>query len=556
MNVIGKKSKIERDPEYDVMSGGTDDLEDVCLKYLNIEPDIHDGVVSECDINLTDYILENAYRNSEGRLVMPALWNDTVVDRLPNNYKLASNILQTSLKKLKNEPSKLLQYDDVIKKQIEAGVLEKVDDIEYVKNNKNYSFLAHNAVFRENKLTTKCRVVLLSNLCERGNGTNLSHNQISMPGPQLNAKLTIALTLLRFNKYLFIYDLEKAYLQLGLRDCDSDKLLILWAQDVARGNFKHVSYKFKRVPFGMRFSPTLLMVALYIIFVLHASNLTEKSAKIRKMMYNLTYMDNVGFSANNEQEILEGYEDSKGLLNSFGFNLQQYNSNSGTVKNYLNIDDSDATNLMGLLWDTKKDYLSNKPIQLNSEARTKREVLSALNSRFDPLGIFLPNMNRAKLFMQELQNDKKLAWDDVLGKDRLKAWKNIVTQINKGSELKIDRHVGDYSGEFSLICFTDCSKDIYGCVLYIRENSSGKMSFLLAKNRLINKNLKAKSIPVLELIAISFGVEQMINMRNELTAAVYPVNLTELFIFTDSMISLHWLSSKALKFTKIEKRGV
>ena len=60
---------------------------------------------------------------------MLALWNSDVIDRLPNNYNLAYNILQSSTKKL-NE-SQLFQYDEVIQQQIENGIVELIEENAY-----------------------------------------------------------------------------------------------------------------------------------------------------------------------------------------------------------------------------------------------------------------------------------------------------------------------------------------------------------------------------------------------------------------------------------------
>lgn len=101
---------------------------------------------------------------------------------LPKNYHLSSNILNSIHKKISKDKFKLEQYDEVIKKQINNDILEVSSDIDILKGNKTVSFIPHTAVFRPEAESTKCRLVLLSNLCEKGDGSALSNNQISMPG--------------------------------------------------------------------------------------------------------------------------------------------------------------------------------------------------------------------------------------------------------------------------------------------------------------------------------------------------------------------------------------
>jgi len=118
---------------------------------------------------------------------MPALWDPELIHLLPNNYSLAHNILNSLFKKFNKSPSKLNQYDAIIQQQLKDGIVERVQDLEGVKHDSESSFIAHNAVYKESSSTTKCRIVLLSNLCEKGS-SSLSHNQVSVPGPNLNSK--------------------------------------------------------------------------------------------------------------------------------------------------------------------------------------------------------------------------------------------------------------------------------------------------------------------------------------------------------------------------------
>jgi hypothetical protein len=419
----------------DIEKATSSTLENICNQYLNYADEVLSSECTDVDKTLTKFVIENTYRDTEGRLVMPALWNEKVKHLLPNNYRLALNILHSVHRKFQDTPNRLKQIDDVIKQQLNDGIIEPVEDIQALKNSRSVSFLAHNAVFREKVDSTKCRVVFLSNLCEKGNGNNLSHNQISLPGPQLNTKSWIALTLLRYNKYVMLYDLEKAFLQLKLRPEDSEKLLFLWFHNVSENDFKVVGYKFLRVPFGLRFSPTLLMLSLYIQLILHADENNNSETEIRNMLYNLAYMDNLGYSSSNSGEVMRAYEVSQSIFNSYGFNLQQFSTNCPELNHKL-VDSgvvSGDVKLFGLVWNTSMDTFRTRPRSLNVEANTKRSILSTLNSNYDPLGITLPTLNRAKIFMHELQMDADLPWGKIIDESRLKNWRNIAKQINSST---------------------------------------------------------------------------------------------------------------------------
>ena len=169
---------------------------------------------------------------------------------------MSKAILKSNAKRLSQD--KLLQYDEVLRDQVQQGIIREINNSEA--NKRDVSYLPHSAVFRNSEgHSSKCRVVFLSNL--KGDESKLSHNQISKPGANLNHRLLVAMILLRFDKYLVTFDLKKAFLQLLLSESDSEKLCFLWFRDVRAGDFSIVRYSIQRVPFGMRYSPFLLIPA-------------------------------------------------------------------------------------------------------------------------------------------------------------------------------------------------------------------------------------------------------------------------------------------------------
>ena len=109
-----------------------------------------------------------------------------------------------------------------------------------------------------------------------------------------------------------------------------------------------------------------------------------------------------------------------------------------------------------------------------------------------------------------------------------------------------------------MIAFTDSSRLIYGCVVFLLNLNTNQASFLLAKNRIINKQLESKSMPSMEFHAISFGVEVLIDTYKELTgpSCVVPISITGLELFTDSLVCLHWLNSHVNDFGKLRNLNV
>ena len=214
--------------------------------------------------------------------------------------------------------------------------------------------------------------------------------------------------------------------------------------------------------------------------------------------------------------------------------------------------------LFGLNWDTSKDSLFTNDLVLDKSARTKRSILKTIAENFDIFGFNLPLMNRARLFMQGLQCDRSLDWDTNISTELFREWKNICFQVNSTPTFKINRFIGPRGESYNLYAFTDSSKQILGVVIFIVNDKTKEMSFLMAKNRLISKNLESKSIPSLELQGITFGVEQLMDTYQELSgqSCVVPMQINELKLFSDSLVCISWLKSHSITFDKLNKLSV
>ena len=473
-------------------------------------------------------------------------------------FYLAKQVLDHNVKKLKKDEQKLIQYNEVLSKQESEGIIEKIPDLETLlnENPQGLSFLAHNGVFRPDHQSTKCRIVFLSNL--HGNKHRLSHNHASLPGPNLNQKLSTSLTLLRFDKYLITFDLKQAFLQLMIRPEDTKKLLFLWYSDALKEAKSLIAYRFLCLPFGLRFSPFVLMIALYIILL--ESDGTLELRNFKRGLYELAYMDNLAWASNDETSLVGAYHNAIDIFDNYKFKLQQFHTNHAELQTKLSDDGNEVSEgkctLFVMLWLKDVDKLSVKPFELNIGANTKRLILSSLHSVFDIFGIYLPILNRARLFLYRLQMDRGLHWDTPLAPKLQREWTNIVKQVGNSPVIEIDRSFGQRDDSYEIVCFTDASKSLYGCVLFMRNISSGKFTFLLAKNKVINEHLRSKTMPVLELTGMHLGVQALMEVLEELQSTLRPIKITNLRLFTDSTISLSWVEALVSHLDKMSGKSV
>ena len=533
-------------------------------QVLNYEL-VSDDSSSKINDDLVNYALENTYQSPDGRLVMPLLWNNTVAHLLAKNRNLSEQILKSSFKKLSKNKEQLLMIDKVFREQEELGIIEKIDNLShYLEENPHCSFLPHMPVFRMDRSTSKCRVVYLSSLKENDHTKKMtvSHNQAILPGPCINSKLSTALLAMRFDSELLCFDFCKAFLQILLDKFDSDKLLFLWFRNVNSNDFEIIAYKNKRLPFGLRCSPAILMLAMYKMLIIDSENDSSKLKSMKKLIYHLLYMDNGAFTTNDSQELFQAYEQLKTMFTPYKFELQQFITNNNNLQ--IHIDEVSGektpseTKLFGLRWDRENDTLSTNKLNLDESANTKRLLLKSIASNFDLFNFMGPLLNRARVFMHKLQCDQSYGWDTKLSEDLIREWQNIAKQLNAAPVVKLSRFVGRRDSTYELIAFSDSSKNIYGTVIFIKDLETNSVNFLMAKNRMIGKNLESKSIPSLELQGICLGVETLIQLHKELTGPqnVVPVNIKRLQLFSDSLVCLNWLNSYSIKLDKMSKQSV
>ena len=89
-------------------------------------------------------------------------------------------------------------------------------------------YLPHHAVVREDKQTTKLRVVY--DASARADGPSL--NDCFYTGPNFGQSILDILLRFRLHNVGLVGDVEKAFLMVSVAECDRDVLRFLWVRDV------------------------------------------------------------------------------------------------------------------------------------------------------------------------------------------------------------------------------------------------------------------------------------------------------------------------------------
>jgi len=172
---------------------------------------------------------------------------------LNDHYELPLRRLNGLLKCLKQNPEVLKQYDSVIKEQLSKEIIESVQDSASISH--PVHCLPHHAVVRDDKSTTKLRVVY--NASAKTNGPSL--NDSLYTGPKFGHDIMDIIIRFQMHRVALTGDIEKAFLMISVTPPDGD---VLWVDDVLKNAPTIRTYRFTRVVFGVSSSPFLFNAAI------------------------------------------------------------------------------------------------------------------------------------------------------------------------------------------------------------------------------------------------------------------------------------------------------
>ena len=304
---------------------------------------------------------------------------------------LLIRFLKVYVKKYETDTNVLLRINEVFNEQIKEGIIEEVVNFEEYKEQNKVSFLSFFPLLKEERQTTKLRIIYMANLAEKQNDCTkgLSINNCVFPGFNKNFKISDSLTLFRFDKYVLAYDISKAFHRLAVSDHNSSKLLFYWYRDIANKDFTPVVFRMRRLVFGHSCSPFLLTCALYKMLLLEPEH-GEESEEVKKLklqIYQGSYVDNISVGCRSEKEIEFAYNKSVEVFARSAMPLQQFVTNCEVVQGKLDMLHKQETNtcvkILGMSWNRLNDTISNLKFKMNLNASTKRLILKKINSAYD-----------------------------------------------------------------------------------------------------------------------------------------------------------------------------
>ena len=148
--------------------------------------------------------------------------------KLPSNFALAKKRLEGLLHRLNHNPDVKREYNAVIQDQLRQGIVEEVTEHSQVHTEGKVHYLPHHAVIRQDKQTTKLRIVY--DASARSEGVSLNDSLFS--GPKFNQNILDIIVRFRTYRIALAADVEKAFLMVSVNSKDRDALRFLWVDNV------------------------------------------------------------------------------------------------------------------------------------------------------------------------------------------------------------------------------------------------------------------------------------------------------------------------------------
>ena len=492
------------------------------------------------------------------------------VSNLNDDYNLAFKRLKSLHCRLKQNPELFSEYDNIFKDQLANGVIEHVPTTEEDKGTPH--FLSHHGVVRRDRETTKLRVVFDGSA--KSSKDDLSLNECLELGDNYMPPLFDTLLRFRLHCIAITADIEKTFLQIEIKESDRNALRFLWFDDIRKPYPKVIQFKYCRLVFGLRPSPSILGATIKK----HILKFADDCPEVVKILTRL-YADDLSCSTNSIETALEIFHKSRDILSQGGFNLRKFRTNdkallqliertntstmnpSYAMKEVMQDDLSYAqhtigptqkdnnSKVLGVNWDNENDELFFELSQIVELAKmlkpTKRSLLKLAVKIFDPLGCLSVYAINLKALFQELCVEK-WGWDEELTGEQRKKYDHFVSEISRVDGIHMPRCLFDKGkkvSKFELHGFSDASEMAYASIVYLRvvyETGEVSIKFVAPKAKVCP--ITKQSIPRLELLGAQLLAKLVRTVKGVLAEELEgtPINT---FYWVDSVAALCWIKN-------------
>ncbi|XP_066932171.1 uncharacterized protein [Clytia hemisphaerica] len=336
-------------------------------------------VFSQDDLHLLEIVESSEFIDGHYHVPLPFRNKNQF---FPDNFPQALKRMDSLKRKFQSSAQFHSDYVSFMKNIIEKGYAQEVTS-SYPEGQNWY--IPHHGVYHPTK--NKIRVVFYC--CSSYKGFCM--NKELVQGPDLANHLIGVLMRFRQEHVAFTADIESMFFQIKIPESQRRFHQFLWWRD---GDYSKppVTYEMNAHLQGSTSSPSCSNFALKRTASAGEIEFGSKAADTLRKNF---YVDDLLKSTDSVESAKSPISDVSRLCDSGGFHLTKFSSNCPEVLEPVPVikrkDEkcSSVQRVLGVLWSLKKDIFQfEAPDKIF--AKTRRGMLSALNSFYDPLGLISP----------------------------------------------------------------------------------------------------------------------------------------------------------------------
>lgn len=372
-------------------------------------------------------------------------------------------------------------------------------------------------------------------------------NSFLLSGPDLLVPLPEVLMRFREREIACTADIGEMFHRVYVRPEDRDCQRFLW---IPMNQDKPEEFAMQVCTFGASCSPTTAQYVKNHNADRFVSKYPVAADAIKTRFYVDDYLnsfDDVETARQINRQILE-------INLAAGMELKKWRSNRvEVIPNDCTLAHDSKTfkgdgKVLGLNWNSERDDLQfsvdNTLLIQYKKVLTKREILRAVMSLFDPLGLVAHVVMPAKIILRVIWRTG-CGWDEKLEEPIVLRWREWCGRVELIRNLQVPRwHRISATSRRQLHVFVDAGENGFAAVAYFRGYDDGDrvvVSIVMGKSKV--SPLRAVSIPRLELMAAVLGARLA-----DTICRTCSVQIHERIFWTDSKDVLFWITSPSRRY--------
>ena len=468
--------------------------------------------------------------------------------RLPNNRDFAKNRLMSLSRTLKKRPQMKAHFVEFMEKLFKNEHAEIAPPLQ---DDQESWYLPFFGVYHPRK-PEQIRVVFDSSAAYQG----VSLNDVLLRGPDMNNTLIGVLMRFRKDPVAITADIQHMFHCFLVKEDHRNFLRFLWYRGHDLDN-DIVEYRMRVHVFGNSPSPA---VAVYGLRRAAREEEGQFGSDAKRLIEREFYVDDALKSFPTEEEAISVLKRAQEMLAVSNLRLHKVASNRQAVIDAFSPEDRakdiQDRNLfsndlplqrtLGVSWNIAADVFM---FQVAAERKpfTRRGVLSAVNSIYDPLGFLTPVTIQGRLLLRQLSTQAE-DWDSPLPKGMEAEWDRWRNSLQDLQELKISRaytSIPTTNAKIRELCvFADASVKAVAAVAYLKvtdDDGHAEVGFVFGKAKLAPQ--PDLSIPRLELCAAVLAVEMADMIVEEMD-----LKFDSIKYYTDSRVVLGYIHNRSRRF--------